>query len=52
MKQPITIPCGLIQGTECKVPGVTAYKGIRYATNFLCDLLGTYITYDLYTRVE
>lgn len=32
MKQPITIPCGLIQGTECKVPGVTAYKGIRYAT--------------------
>ena len=20
--------------------------------NFLCDLLGTYITYDLYTRVE
>ena len=32
MKQPITIPCGQIQGTECQWPGVTAYKGIRYAT--------------------
>ena len=32
MKQAITIPCGQIQGTECQWPGVTAYKGIRYAT--------------------
>ena len=32
MKQLITIPCGQIQGTTCQWPGVTAYKGIRYAT--------------------
>ena len=30
--QPITIPCGQILGTKAKVPGVIAYKGIRYAT--------------------
>ena len=32
MLKTITIPCGQIQGTECQWPGVTAYKGIRYAT--------------------
>ena len=32
MSNIITIPCGQIQGTECQWPGVTAYKGIRYAT--------------------
>ena len=32
MIQPITIPCGQIQGTKCQWSGVTAYKGIRYAT--------------------
>ncbi len=32
MKNVIEIPCGMIQGTECQWPGVTAYKGIRYAT--------------------
>jgi len=32
MMKPITIPCGQIQGTECQWQGVTAYKGIRYAT--------------------
>lgn len=25
-------PCGAIRGTACQWPGVTAYKGIRYAT--------------------
>lgn len=25
-------PCGAIRGTGCQWPGVTAYKGIRYAT--------------------
>ncbi len=25
-------PCGAIRGTSCQWPGVTAYKGIRYAT--------------------
>ena len=24
--------CGEIRGTACQWPGVTAYKGIRYAT--------------------
>ena len=32
MLKTITIPCGQIQGTTCQWPGVTAYKGIRYAT--------------------
>lgn len=32
MREPITISCGKIQGTECQWQGVTAYKGIRYAT--------------------
>ena len=32
MLKTITIPCGQIQGTDCQWPGVTAYKGIRYAT--------------------
>lgn len=27
-----TTPCGTIAGTTCQWPGVTAYKGIRYAT--------------------
>lgn len=31
MRKTITIPCGKIQGVECQWPGVTAYKGIRYA---------------------
>ncbi len=30
--EPIKIPCGEILGCECQWPGVTAYKGIRYAT--------------------
>ena len=32
MKDVISTPCGLIRGTESRNPGVTAYKGIRYAT--------------------
>lgn len=28
----IKTPCGIVQGTTCKVPGVVAFKGIRYAT--------------------
>jgi len=28
----ITTPCGKIQGTECSLPKVAAFKGIRYAT--------------------
>ena len=32
MQKTITIPCGQIKGTQCQWPGVTAYKGIRYAT--------------------
>ncbi|MBQ3420097.1 MAG: carboxylesterase family protein, partial [Romboutsia sp.] len=32
MKNIIKTPCGEIKGTSCKWPGVTAYKGIRYAT--------------------
>lgn len=27
----IKTPCGVIQGTACSVPGVVAFKGIRYA---------------------
>ena len=27
-----TTPCGVISGTACQWPGITAYKGIRYAT--------------------
>lgn len=32
MIEAIKIPCGEIQGTKCQWQGVTAYKGIRYAT--------------------
>lgn len=32
MERTIITPCGEIKGTSCKIPGVTAYKGIRYAT--------------------
>ena len=32
MKDVIMTPCGPIRGTESRNPGVTAYKGIRYAT--------------------
>ncbi len=32
MTDVIKISCGLIQGTEGNIPGVIAYKGIRYAT--------------------
>ena len=32
MKEIISTPCGPIRGTESRNPGVTAYKGIRYAT--------------------
>jgi len=28
----IKTPCGEIRGTDCRLPGVRAYKGIRYAT--------------------
>ena len=28
----IKTPCGIVQGTACAVPGVVAFKGIRYAT--------------------
>ena len=28
----IHTPCGEIRGTDSRFPGVTAYKGIRYAT--------------------
>ena len=28
----IHTPCGEIEGTRCRTDGVTAYKGIRYAT--------------------
>lgn len=28
----IKTPCGVIQGTACSMPGVVAFKGIRYAT--------------------
>lgn len=32
MEKLITTPCGKIQGTSCRLPGVVAFKGIRYAT--------------------
>ena len=32
MDKLITTPCGKIQGTDCRLPGVVAFKGIRYAT--------------------
>lgn len=32
MAKTIHTPCGDIRGTACRLPGVTAYKGIRYAT--------------------
>ncbi len=32
MEKLITTPCGKIQGTACRIPGVVAFKGIRYAT--------------------
>ena len=32
MKEIISTPCGLIRGVASRNPGVTAYKGIRYAT--------------------
>ena len=28
----VSTPCGKVQGTECSLPGVAAFKGIRYAT--------------------
>lgn len=32
MKKLILTPCGEIRGTDCRLPGVIAFKGIRYAT--------------------
>ena len=32
MEYYINTPCGPVQGTACRIPGVAAYKGIRYAT--------------------
>ena len=32
MNKIITTPCGQVQGTSCRLEGVTAFKGIRYAT--------------------
>ena len=32
MSKIITTPCGQVQGTTCRLEGVTAFKGIRYAT--------------------
>ncbi len=32
MERTINTPCGKIRGTAGRMPGVTAYKGIRYAT--------------------
>ena len=32
MKKIINTPCGKIQGTDCRLDGVIAFKGIRYAT--------------------
>lgn len=31
MKKTIETPCGRINGYDCRVPGVTAFKGIRFA---------------------
>ena len=32
MEKIIQTPCGAIRGTDCARPGVTAFKGIRFAT--------------------
>ena len=32
MEYIINTPCGEIRGTSCRLPGVVAFKGIRYAT--------------------
>lgn len=32
MEKIISTPCGKIKGYGCRIPGVVAYKGIRYAT--------------------
>ncbi len=32
MEKLITTPCGEIRGTDCRLPGVVAFKGIRFAT--------------------
>ena len=32
MEYMITTPCGQLQGCAGSMPGVAAYKGIRYAT--------------------
>ena len=32
MEKIIRIPCGEIKGTDCRLDGVIAFKGIRYAT--------------------
>lgn len=32
MEKLINIPCGKIRGTDCRLDGVIAFKGIRYAT--------------------
>jgi len=32
MEKIISTPCGLIRGVASRNPGVTAYKGIRYAS--------------------
>lgn len=32
MEYTVTTPCGQVRGTAGSLPGVAAYKGIRYAT--------------------
>ncbi len=32
MEKLIATPCGKIQGCDCRIPGVVAFKGVRYAT--------------------
>jgi para-nitrobenzyl esterase len=32
MEYTVTTPCGEVRGTDCQLPGVAAFKGIRYAT--------------------
>ncbi|MBQ8813029.1 MAG: carboxylesterase family protein [Lachnospiraceae bacterium] len=32
MEYTVTTPCGPVRGTDCRLPGVAAFKGIRYAT--------------------
>ena len=32
MEYIVTTPCGKLRGTETRVDGIVAYKGIRYAT--------------------